>query len=223
MVALAVFLPWANVSSGHDVNLSPRAAAGIKSALSPRRGGRGAGFSRGRRGRRPADRRQAPVRLSMLPCVVVALAGLGIAHFCFSAGGNVWDPLRPGSACTWPRSRRAAGADRSRFGDGRLRRPDLAGIMAPRPGRGTPPPAETSRAPASPPHSVPPPMVPTGGGPSGPTRGVLRARLGAISGALGEGVAQGLLSALVDLQSLREVLLDRAEERRRSRGAPPRP
>ena len=96
VVALAVFLPWANVSTGHDVNLSPRAAAGIKSALATPWG-------------RPVLALAAvvvvvgllmvarrPVRLSIAPCVVVALAGLGIAHFCFSAGGNVWDPLRPG-------------------------------------------------------------------------------------------------------------------------------
>ena len=32
-VAAGVFLPWANLSTGHDVNLSPRATLGVNAAL----------------------------------------------------------------------------------------------------------------------------------------------------------------------------------------------
>jgi len=37
-----------------------------------------------------------PLKLSMLPCLGVSLAGLAITMVCFSAGWHVWDPLRPG-------------------------------------------------------------------------------------------------------------------------------
>jgi len=95
-VVAGVFLPWANVSTGHDVNLSPHASPGINSALATPWG-------------RPvlalavvvvvvgvvmvATR---PIKLSMLPCLAVSLAGVGITLTCFSAGWHVWDPMRPG-------------------------------------------------------------------------------------------------------------------------------
>ena len=37
-----------------------------------------------------------PVKLSILPCLAVGLAGVGIIMVCFSAGWSIWDPLRPG-------------------------------------------------------------------------------------------------------------------------------
>ncbi len=95
-VAVAVFLPWANVSTGHDVNLSLHAAPGINGALAMSWGP-------------PVLALAAlviivgvvmvatrPVRLSMLPCLAVGLAGLGITLVCFSAGWSIWDPMRPG-------------------------------------------------------------------------------------------------------------------------------
>jgi hypothetical protein len=95
-VAVAVFLPWANVSTGHDVNLSLRASPGVKGALAMSWG-------------LPVLALAAlvivvgvvmvatrPVRLSMLPCLAVGLAGLGITLVCFSAGWSIWDPMRPG-------------------------------------------------------------------------------------------------------------------------------
>jgi hypothetical protein len=95
-VVTAVFLPWANVATGHDVNLSPRATSGINSALATPWG-------------LPVLALAAivvviglvmvarrPIRLSILPCLAVGLAGLGVTLVCFSAGRNIWDPLRPG-------------------------------------------------------------------------------------------------------------------------------
>ena len=37
-----------------------------------------------------------PIKLSILPCLAVAVAGLAITLVCFSAAWHVWDPLRPG-------------------------------------------------------------------------------------------------------------------------------
>jgi hypothetical protein len=95
-VAVAVFLPWANVSTGHNVNLSPSAATGINGALATPWG-------------LPVLALAAvivvvgvvmiatrPVKLSILLCVAVSAAGLGITLVCFSAGWHIWDPLRPG-------------------------------------------------------------------------------------------------------------------------------
>jgi hypothetical protein len=96
VVAGAVLLPWANVSTGHHVNTSLRASPGINGALDTLWGA-------------PVLALAAlvvvvglvmialrPVKLSILPCLGVCLAGLGITLVCFSAGHNVWDPLRPG-------------------------------------------------------------------------------------------------------------------------------
>lgn len=96
VVVAGVFLPWANVSTGHDVNLSAHATRGIKVALATPWG-------------LPVFALAAlvvivglamivrrPVKLSMLPCLGVSLAGLAIMLVCFSAGWHVWDPLRPG-------------------------------------------------------------------------------------------------------------------------------
>lgn len=95
-VAVAVFLPWANVSTGHDVNLSLRAAPGVKSALATSWGAPVLGLAVlvVVVGLVMVARR--PVRLSVLPCLAVGLAGLGITLVCFSAGRNIWEPLRPG-------------------------------------------------------------------------------------------------------------------------------
>jgi hypothetical protein len=91
-----VFLPWANTSSGHDVNLSLRAADGVNGALATPWGlpvlalglvvmvvGLIAIATR-------------PIKLSILPCLAVSIAGLAITLVCFSAGWHIWDPLRPG-------------------------------------------------------------------------------------------------------------------------------
>jgi hypothetical protein len=95
-VAAGVFLPWANLSTGHDVNLSPRATLGVNAALATPWG-------------RPVlvlalvvvavgllMVLARPSRPAALPCLGVSLAGLAITLVCFSAGGHVWDPLRPG-------------------------------------------------------------------------------------------------------------------------------
>ena len=97
VVVAGVFLPWANTSTGHDVNLSPRAALGINAALATPWGlpvlvlalavvAVGAVMVL----LRPAS------RLAALPCLGVSAAGLAITLVCFSAGWHVWDPLRPG-------------------------------------------------------------------------------------------------------------------------------
>ena len=95
-VVAGVFLPWANVSTGHDVNLSAHATRGINGALATPWGAPVlalaalvvvVGFVM-------IVRR--PAKLSMLPCVGVGLAGLAITLVCLSAGRFVWDPLRPG-------------------------------------------------------------------------------------------------------------------------------
>jgi hypothetical protein len=38
----------------------------------------------------------APLKLSVLPCLAVAAAGLGITLVCFAAARQIWEPLRPG-------------------------------------------------------------------------------------------------------------------------------
>ena len=126
-VTVAVFLPWANVSTGHDVNLSLHAAPGINGALATSWG-------------LPVLALAAlvivagvvmvatrPVRLSMLPCLAVGLAGLGITLVCFSAGWSIWDPMRPGLGLfVATLGGILLDADRVCLGDGRLR-PHLAG------------------------------------------------------------------------------------------------
>jgi len=95
-VAAGVFLPWANLSSGHDVNLSLHAATGVNGALATPWG-------------LPVLLMAAlivvvglvmvvaaPLRLSVLPCLAVAAAGVGITLVSVSAGWHIWDPLRPG-------------------------------------------------------------------------------------------------------------------------------
>ena len=95
-IVAGVFLPWVNVSTGHDVNLSTHAARGINGALATPWG-------------LPVLVLAAlavvvglvmivrrPLKLSMLPCLGVSLAGLAITLVCLSAGRYVWDPLRPG-------------------------------------------------------------------------------------------------------------------------------
>ena len=95
-VALGVFLPWANVSTGHDVNLSLHGAVGVNGALATPWG-------------LPVLALAvvvvvvgavmvvvAPLKLSVLPCLAVSVAGLGVTLVSFSAAWHIWDPLRPG-------------------------------------------------------------------------------------------------------------------------------
>jgi len=95
-VVLGVFLPWANTSTGHDVNLSPHAAVGVNGALATPWG-------------LPVLALAivvvvvglvmvvaAPLRLSVLPCLAVTAAGLGITLVSVTAGWHIWEPLRPG-------------------------------------------------------------------------------------------------------------------------------
>ena len=127
VVMAAVFLPWANVSTGHDVNLSPRATPGINSALATPWGLPvlalaaivvvvGLAMIAGR-----------PIRLSVLPCVAVSLAGLGVTLVVLLGG---WEHLGAPAARPWTLSghdrRHPAHADRPRRGHGRLH-PHLAG------------------------------------------------------------------------------------------------
>ena len=95
-VMAAVFLPWANVSTGHDVNLSPRATPGINGALATPWGLPVLALAAIVVVVGLAMIARRPIRLSVLPCVAVSLAGLGVTLVCFSAGGNIWEPLRPG-------------------------------------------------------------------------------------------------------------------------------
>ncbi len=95
-VLAGVFLPWANYSTGHDVNLSVHSSAGINGALAtpwglPVLGLAGLVVVVGlvmivRR----------PIRLSILPCFAVSLAGVAITMVCFTAGWHIYDPMRPG-------------------------------------------------------------------------------------------------------------------------------
>lgn len=95
-VVASVFLPWANVSSGHDVNLSLRAADGVNGALGTPWGlpVLALGIVVVVVGLITIALR--PIKLSILPCLAVAVAGLAITMVCFSAAWHVWDPLRPG-------------------------------------------------------------------------------------------------------------------------------
>jgi hypothetical protein len=95
-VAVAVFLPWANVSTGHNVNLSLRAAPGIKAALATSWGAPVLALAALVIVVGAVMVARHPVKLSILPCLAVGLAGLGITLVCFSAGWSIWDPLRPG-------------------------------------------------------------------------------------------------------------------------------
>jgi len=95
-VGLGVFLPWANFSTGHNVNLSLHAAAGVNGALATPWG-------------RPVLALAvvvvvvgvvmvvaAPLKLSVLPCLAVSAAGVGITLLGCIAGWHIYDPLRPG-------------------------------------------------------------------------------------------------------------------------------
>ena len=95
-VVLGVFLPWANLSTGHDVNLSLHSAVGVNGALATPWG-------------LPVLAlgvvvvvvgvvmvAAAPLKLSVLPCLAVSVAGLGITLVGFTAAWHVWEPLRPG-------------------------------------------------------------------------------------------------------------------------------
>jgi hypothetical protein len=95
-VVAAVFLPWANVSTGRDVNLSLRAADGVNGALATPWGLPVLALGVVVMVVGVVMIAVRPVKLSILPCLAVAVAGLGITLVCFSAGWHIWDPLRPG-------------------------------------------------------------------------------------------------------------------------------
>lgn len=95
-VAVAVFLPWANVSTGHDVNLSLRATPDIKTALAASWGTPVLALAALVTVVGVAMVAVRPVRLSILPCLAVGLAGIGITLVCCSAGWSIAEPLRPG-------------------------------------------------------------------------------------------------------------------------------
>ena len=95
-VLASVFLPWANYSTGHDVNLSVHASAGINAALAtpwglPVLGLAGLVVAIGL-----VMIVHRPRRLSILLCFGVSLAGAAITMVCFSAGWHIYDPMRPG-------------------------------------------------------------------------------------------------------------------------------
>ena len=96
VVLVAVFLPWANVSTGRDVNLSPHASAGVNGALATSWGLPVLALAVAVVVVGAVMIVTRPIKLSTLPCLAVGLAGLGITLTCFSAGWHIWDPLRPG-------------------------------------------------------------------------------------------------------------------------------
>jgi len=95
-VALGVFLPWANFSTGHDVNLSPHAAFGVNAALATPWGLPVLALAIAVVVVGLVMLLTAPLKLSVLPCLAVAAAGVGITLVSVSAGWHIWDPLRPG-------------------------------------------------------------------------------------------------------------------------------
>ncbi len=95
-VTAGVFLPWANLSTGHNVNLSPNAARGVNAALATPWGGPVLALALAVVAIGAVMVLVRPSRLAALPCLGVSAAGVAITLVCFSAGWHVWDPLRPG-------------------------------------------------------------------------------------------------------------------------------
>jgi hypothetical protein len=95
-VAAGVLLPWANLSTGHDVNLSPHATLGVNGALATPWGWPVLALALAVVGVGLFMVLAPPSRWAALPCLGVSAAGLAITLVCFSAGWHVWDPLRPG-------------------------------------------------------------------------------------------------------------------------------
>jgi hypothetical protein len=95
-VVAGVFLPWANLSTGHDVNLSPRAALGVNAALATPWGWPVLALALVVVAVGVVMVLVRPSRPAALPCLGVSVAGLVITLVCFSAGWHVWEPLRPG-------------------------------------------------------------------------------------------------------------------------------
>ena len=95
-VVLGVFLPWANDSTGHDVNLSPHAAVGVNGALATSWGPPVLALAIVVVVVGVVMVVVAPLKLSVLPCLAVAAAGIGITLVCFAGARQIWEPLRPG-------------------------------------------------------------------------------------------------------------------------------
>jgi hypothetical protein len=95
-VAAGVFLPWANLSTGHDVNLSPRATLGVNAALATPWGLPVLALACAVVAVGLVMPLLLPSRWAAAPCLGVSAAGLAITLLCFSAGWHVWEPLRPG-------------------------------------------------------------------------------------------------------------------------------
>jgi len=96
LVAVAVFLPWANTGNGGRVNFSLRAGAGIKSALEVELGWPTLLLALAVIVVGVTMLVFRPTRLSLLPCLAVTLAGIAIVLLCAAAGWSIWRPMRPG-------------------------------------------------------------------------------------------------------------------------------
>jgi hypothetical protein len=95
-VVAGVFLPWANYSTGHDVNLSAHSSPGINGALATQWGLPVLALAALVVVVGVAMMVRRPLKLSVLPCLGVSLAGVAITMVCFSAGWHIYDPMRPG-------------------------------------------------------------------------------------------------------------------------------
>lgn len=96
LVAVAVFLPWANTDGGSQVNYSLNAAAGVHGALQTVWGWPTLLLAVAVIVVGITMLAVAPTKLSLLPCLAVSLAGVAVVLLCASAGWSIWRPLRPG-------------------------------------------------------------------------------------------------------------------------------
>ena len=96
IVAVGVFLPWANEDSGHQVNFSLTKPSAIHGALATSWGPPVLGLAIAAAVVGVVMVARRPIGLSFVPCLAVSLAGLMITLVCFSAGWSIWDPMRPG-------------------------------------------------------------------------------------------------------------------------------
>jgi hypothetical protein len=96
IVAVAVFLPWANENSGHQVNFGLTKPAAISGALATSWGLPVLALAVVAAVVGIVMIARRPIKLSFAPCLAVSLAGVAITLMCFSAGHSIWDPMRPG-------------------------------------------------------------------------------------------------------------------------------
>ncbi|HMK91480.1 MAG TPA: hypothetical protein VK576_00630 [Thermoleophilia bacterium] len=96
LVAVAVFLPWANAGNGGQVNFSASAGAGIKTALEAELGWPTLLLALAVVVVGVTMLVFKPTRLSLVPCLAVSLAGIAIVLLCAAAGWSIWRPMRPG-------------------------------------------------------------------------------------------------------------------------------